>query len=336
MTNNLRMTLGLAGGGWHPAAWREPGARPGELLTAGWWADQIREAQDALIDLVTIDDALALQSSDPDGPDDRTDAVRGRLDAVVLAARLAPVTSGIGIAPVVSTTLTEPFHVSTQLATIDFVSRGRAAWLATISPSRWEAAARRPAGAAVARGAARGGARARRGRAPAVGLVGGRRGDPRRGAPPLRRPLQAAPHRLRRRPLRHPRAVDHAAPAAGPAARPRDGAGHRRGRRADRPRRVPRRVGGRRGRAPGAAGRAAPVRARRTGLHRHGGRARGPRSPSCPTCGCCPPRSPTTCTRSRASSSPSSRRAACTGASYGAGTLRERWGFGRPASRFAA
>jgi len=140
MTNNLHVALGLTGGGWHPAAWREPGARPDELLTARWWADQVREAQDALLDLVTIEDALALQSSDPDGPDDRTDAVRGYLDAIVLAARLAPVTAGIGLAPVVSTTLTEPFHVSTQVATIDYVSRGRAAWLATISPSRWEAA----------------------------------------------------------------------------------------------------------------------------------------------------------------------------------------------------
>jgi alkanesulfonate monooxygenase SsuD/methylene tetrahydromethanopterin reductase-like flavin-dependent oxidoreductase (luciferase family) len=140
MTNELHIALGIAAAGWHPAAWREPGARPSELLTAGWWIDQAREAQDALLDLVTIEDALALQSSDPDGPDDRTDAVRGYLDAIVLAARIAPMTQGIGIAPVVSTTLTEPFHVSTQVATIDFVSRGRAGWLAAVSPSHWEAA----------------------------------------------------------------------------------------------------------------------------------------------------------------------------------------------------
>jgi alkanesulfonate monooxygenase SsuD/methylene tetrahydromethanopterin reductase-like flavin-dependent oxidoreductase (luciferase family) len=140
MTKNLHLTVGLAGAGWHPAAWREPGARPGELLTARWWIDQVVEAQEAVIDLVTIEDALALQSSDPDGPDDRTDATRGHLDAIVLAARIAPATRGIGIAPVVTTTLTEPFHVSTQIATIDFVSRGRAAWLVRVAPSHWEAA----------------------------------------------------------------------------------------------------------------------------------------------------------------------------------------------------
>ena len=126
MTKNLPLTIGLTGGGRHPAAWREPGARPRELLTARWWIDQVVEAQAAVIDLVTIEDALALQSSDPDGPDDRTDATRGHLDAIVLAARIAPATRGIGIAPVVTTTLTEPFHVSTQIATIDYVSGGRA------------------------------------------------------------------------------------------------------------------------------------------------------------------------------------------------------------------
>jgi alkanesulfonate monooxygenase SsuD/methylene tetrahydromethanopterin reductase-like flavin-dependent oxidoreductase (luciferase family) len=137
---HVRLAVGLTGGGWHPAAWREPGARPRDLLTAAWWADALREAQAASIDHVTLDDALALQSSDPDRPDDRVDAVRGRLDAIVLAACLAPLTQGVGIAPAVTTTLTEPFHVSTQIATIDFVSRGRAAWLVTLSPSRWEAA----------------------------------------------------------------------------------------------------------------------------------------------------------------------------------------------------
>ena len=139
MPNDLHIALGLTGAGWHPAAWREPDVRPRELLTARWWLEHVRAAQAGFLDLVTLDDALALQSSDPDRPDDRVDAVRGRLDAMLLAAFLAPLTAGIGIAPVVTTTHTEPFHVSTQLATLDFASRGRAGWLATASPSRWEA-----------------------------------------------------------------------------------------------------------------------------------------------------------------------------------------------------
>jgi alkanesulfonate monooxygenase SsuD/methylene tetrahydromethanopterin reductase-like flavin-dependent oxidoreductase (luciferase family) len=46
---------------------------------------------------------------------------------------VAPVTEHIGIVPAATTTLTEPFRVSTQIATLDYVSRGRAGWHAQIS-----------------------------------------------------------------------------------------------------------------------------------------------------------------------------------------------------------
>jgi alkanesulfonate monooxygenase SsuD/methylene tetrahydromethanopterin reductase-like flavin-dependent oxidoreductase (luciferase family) len=53
----------------------------------------------------------------------------GAADPLLVAARLAAQTSRIGIVPVVSSTSTEPFHVSTALATIDVVARGRAGWV---------------------------------------------------------------------------------------------------------------------------------------------------------------------------------------------------------------
>ena len=52
--------------------------------------------------------------------------MRGRLDAVLIAARVAPVTRHIGLVPVVVVTHTEPFHVSKAIATLDYVSAGRA------------------------------------------------------------------------------------------------------------------------------------------------------------------------------------------------------------------
>ncbi|GIG21730.1 FMNH2-utilizing oxygenase [Cellulomonas chitinilytica] len=127
-TPQLHLGVALDGAGWHPAAWREPNARPDELFTAGYWLDLVRTAQDAVADLVTIEDTLALQSSRFEGPDERTDQVRGRLDAELVAARLAPVTQGIGLVPVVTVTHTEPFHVSKALATLDYTSHGRAGW----------------------------------------------------------------------------------------------------------------------------------------------------------------------------------------------------------------
>lgn len=138
--SRLHLAVALDGAGWHPAAWREPDARPGDLFTAGYWVDLVTEAERGLIDFVTLEDALSLQSSSPLAPDDRTDQVRGRLDAVLIAARVAPVTRGIGLVPVAITTHTEPFHLSKAVATLDFVSDGRAGVQVRVSTSSHEAA----------------------------------------------------------------------------------------------------------------------------------------------------------------------------------------------------
>ncbi|MFE5537557.1 LLM class flavin-dependent oxidoreductase [Streptomyces sp. NPDC056492] len=122
----LHLAVSLDGAGRHPAAWREPGARPGELFTARYWASLVSEAEDGLLDFVAFEDGLTLQSSSPAGHDERTDRVRGRLDAVLTAARVAPLTRRIGLVAAVTATHTEPFHVSKAVATLDHVSRGRA------------------------------------------------------------------------------------------------------------------------------------------------------------------------------------------------------------------
>ncbi|MEV5320217.1 LLM class flavin-dependent oxidoreductase [Streptomyces sp. NPDC052687] len=122
----LHLAVALDGAGWHPAAWREPGARPHELFTAGYWADLVTEAERGLLDFVTFEDGLGPQSSHPTEPDDRTDRVQGRLDAVLVAARVAPLTRHIGLVPTVIATHTEPFHSSKAIATLDYVSTGRA------------------------------------------------------------------------------------------------------------------------------------------------------------------------------------------------------------------
>jgi len=130
----LHLAVALDGAGWHPAAWREPTARPAELFTAGYWTGLAAEAERGLLDFITVEDALGLQSARRlTGPDDRTDQVRGRLDAVLIAARIAPVTRHIGLVPTGTTTHTEPFHMSTALATLDYVSGGRAGWRAQLS-----------------------------------------------------------------------------------------------------------------------------------------------------------------------------------------------------------
>jgi alkanesulfonate monooxygenase SsuD/methylene tetrahydromethanopterin reductase-like flavin-dependent oxidoreductase (luciferase family) len=136
----LHLAVALDGAGWHPAAWREPEARPAELFSAAYWADLVTEAERARLDFVTIEDGLSLQSTDRYQPDRRTDQVRGRLDAVLIAARVAPLTRRIGLVPTVIVTHTEPFHVSKAIATLDWVSSGRAGLRVRVSARPDEAA----------------------------------------------------------------------------------------------------------------------------------------------------------------------------------------------------
>ncbi|GGW49425.1 LLM class flavin-dependent oxidoreductase [Streptomyces galilaeus] len=136
----LHLAVALDGTGWHPASWREPVSRPHELFTAGYWADQVAEAERGLLDFVTIEDGLGPQSSHFLDPDERTDQVRGRLDAVLIASRIAPLSRHIGLVPTVVATHTEPFHISKAVATLDHVSSGRAGLRVQITARPTEAA----------------------------------------------------------------------------------------------------------------------------------------------------------------------------------------------------
>jgi alkanesulfonate monooxygenase SsuD/methylene tetrahydromethanopterin reductase-like flavin-dependent oxidoreductase (luciferase family) len=127
--------VAFEGAGWHPAAWREPDARPTELLTARYWADLTAEAERGLLDFLTLEDGLTLQSDDKLRVDSRTDRVRGRLDAVLVASRVAPLTRHIGLLPTAITTHTEPFHLSKAIATLDYVSSGRAGVRIQVAPA---------------------------------------------------------------------------------------------------------------------------------------------------------------------------------------------------------
>jgi alkanesulfonate monooxygenase SsuD/methylene tetrahydromethanopterin reductase-like flavin-dependent oxidoreductase (luciferase family) len=139
MEGSLHLAVALDGAGWHPAAWRESDARPSELFTAGYWVDLAREAERGLLDFVTIEDSLGPQATREGAPVERTDRVTGRLDAALVAARVAPRTEHVGLVPTVVVTHTEPFHISKSIATLDYVSTGRAGVRVQVSRRKNEA-----------------------------------------------------------------------------------------------------------------------------------------------------------------------------------------------------
>ncbi len=136
MTGHLHLGVALDGYGWHPEAWRH--TPDGEPVTSGrYWSNLAATAERGLLDFVTFDDALTAQRRRRAEIDPRW--LAGRPDAVLIASRVAPVTNHIGLIPVATVTHTEPFHVSKAIATLDFVSHGRAGWQVRVSGTRHEA-----------------------------------------------------------------------------------------------------------------------------------------------------------------------------------------------------
>jgi alkanesulfonate monooxygenase SsuD/methylene tetrahydromethanopterin reductase-like flavin-dependent oxidoreductase (luciferase family) len=139
MTDQLHLAVALDGYGWHPQAWRTTlasGAPP--VLSGRYWAELARTAERGLLDFLTIDDTLMPQPGRRERIDPRRLAGRG--DAVLVAARIAPATQHIGLIPVSTVTHTEPFHISKAIATLDYVSHGRAGWQPRVSVTTHEAA----------------------------------------------------------------------------------------------------------------------------------------------------------------------------------------------------
>ncbi|MET7277710.1 LLM class flavin-dependent oxidoreductase [Kribbella sp. NPDC005582] len=131
--SRLITSLEIDGAGGHLGAWRGPEVDPGAILTGSLALRAVQRAEAAGIDIATFVDTL-------EAPADVPGAVSVRLDALGLAARIAPATSRIGLLPTITVTHTEPFHVQASVATLDYVSAGRGGWVADVSTSA-EAAA---------------------------------------------------------------------------------------------------------------------------------------------------------------------------------------------------
>jgi alkanesulfonate monooxygenase SsuD/methylene tetrahydromethanopterin reductase-like flavin-dependent oxidoreductase (luciferase family) len=103
-----------------------------ELDGAGWGGGEFASLAEAVLAAESAGFHVATFADAP---------VPGRANALQRAAYAGPLTRTIALVPEVDTVYTEPFHVSTQLASLDYVSGGRAGWIATAAESPEAAAA---------------------------------------------------------------------------------------------------------------------------------------------------------------------------------------------------
>jgi FMN-dependent oxidoreductase (nitrilotriacetate monooxygenase family) len=124
MTSKKQLHIGvfLQGVG-HTIAWRHP-----DHASFTEFETYVRFAQIAergLLDLIFFGEGLVIREHQDKffGP-----IVNGRPDTLALLPALAAVTKHIGLAATISSTYNQPYELARQLASIDHVSDGRAAW----------------------------------------------------------------------------------------------------------------------------------------------------------------------------------------------------------------
>jgi FMN-dependent oxidoreductase (nitrilotriacetate monooxygenase family) len=119
---NRRMHLNLHGNwaGEHWGAWQISNDNR-VLFQLDYYTKLAQTAERGLFDAVFYASGLALQES-PGRPPTPS------LDPVVLCSALAASTQSIGFVVTVSTTFNEPYNVAKTIASLDHLSRGRAAW----------------------------------------------------------------------------------------------------------------------------------------------------------------------------------------------------------------
>ena len=137
MQRQLRLNLFIQSRGHHEASWRHPKASPYALDDVRYYIDLAQRAEKAQFDSVFLADQLNVA-------DDVGQAGRTWLEPITVLGALAVSTERIGMIATASSTYAEPFNLARMYASLDHMSRGRAAWNIVTT---WSVAAARNFGA---------------------------------------------------------------------------------------------------------------------------------------------------------------------------------------------
>ncbi|MFZ4894893.1 NtaA/DmoA family FMN-dependent monooxygenase [Plantibacter sp. Mn2098] len=124
-------------GGGHVTGWRHPTADAEGHLDIDFFKRFAQTAERGVFDTIFLADGLYLWDRFPSGTDHYSQV---RPEPLTLLSALAVHARHIGLAATISTTYNEPYHVARALATLDHLSRGRAAW--NLVTSRYDEEAR--------------------------------------------------------------------------------------------------------------------------------------------------------------------------------------------------
>lgn len=123
----LRLGAFIMATGHHIAAWRHPGAQADAGTNIDHYIALAQTAERGLFDQVFVADSPGIQHTG----DEESFSRQGRMsyfEPVTLWAALSAVTQHIGFVATASTTYEDPYLLARKFASLDHISKGRAAW----------------------------------------------------------------------------------------------------------------------------------------------------------------------------------------------------------------
>lgn len=132
-TRQLHLNAFLRNVGQHEAAWRLPETRVASVTDIDHYRNLASIAERGKLDAIFFADHPVLKDRAQDRPWDA-------LDPFTLIAALSGITSRIGLVATASTTYNDPYGLARRFATLDHVSKGRAAWNAVTTANAAAAA----------------------------------------------------------------------------------------------------------------------------------------------------------------------------------------------------
>lgn len=121
MPRQLHLNLFIHSRGHHEASWRHPASSPLQLTDIDYYVGLARKAESAHLDSLFLADVL-------NAPNDIDKTARVWLEPITTLSALAMTTERLGLIGTASTSYAEPFNLARQFASLDHISKGRAAW----------------------------------------------------------------------------------------------------------------------------------------------------------------------------------------------------------------
>lgn len=122
MSGNLILNAAVLGLGMHLGAWRHRPQSPFDYLDVDYYLNIARLAEKGHLHAVFLADTLAVSEENFERPN------LGALDPVTVLGAIASVVKNVGLVATATTSYSEPYNLARRIASLDHLSRGRAAW----------------------------------------------------------------------------------------------------------------------------------------------------------------------------------------------------------------